>query len=287
MAARTKKRNNTLSSQTEAQASVRQWFKARGWEPLPFQRAAWKAYRDGRSGLIHAPTGVGKTYAAALGPVLSWLATNDYEPGEQHPPPLHILWVTPLRALASDLQSALQDLVTGLNLPWTVAGRTGDTPAGEKKRQRTQLPTVLVTTPESLNLLFTYEGARKRFGNLHLAVVDEWHELMGAKRGVLVELALARLRAWQRHVRIWGLSATLGNADTALRVLLGQTADKGVLIRGPKAKTIRITSLRPDVVERFPWAGHLGLNLLPQVMTTGATRVGGAFSAASRVYRSP
>ncbi len=268
MTVQTPRKRKPAHGLRRGQARVHQWFKRRGWKPLAFQREAWKAYRAGRSGLIHAPTGIGKTYAVAFGPLMAALATGADRRPVEDPPPLTILWVTPLRALASDTQAALQRAVADLDLPWSVAGRTGDTPAAVKKRQNKQLPTVLVTTPESLNLLLSHTGARDRFSLLELVVVDEWHELMGSKRGVLVELALARIRTWQGKIRIWGLSATLGNTARALRTLLGRNADQGVLIRGRVPKSIRVTSIRPELVDRFPWAGHLGLKLLPQVIAT-------------------
>ena len=124
----------------------------------------------------------------------------------------------------------------------------------------------MVTTPESLTLLLSYPGSREKFDSLRLVVADEWHELIGSKRGILVELALARLRSWNRKLKVWGLSATLGNIDTAMQVLLGDTADRGLLIHGLQPKSLVVESLLPDQVERFPWAGHLGLKLLPQVL---------------------
>jgi ATP-dependent Lhr-like helicase len=201
-----------------------------------------------------------------FGPLIAWLEKSTDNASAHETPPLNVLWVTPLRALASDIQTALHRVIADLGLPWTVAVRTGDTPAAVKKRQKQQLPSVLITTPESLHLLLSYPGARAHFGGLELVVVDEWHELLGTKRGVQVELALARLKAWQRDLRIWGLSATLGNTDAALKVLLGTAADQGVLIQGHTPKTIHVASIQPPKMERFPWAGHLGLQLLPQVL---------------------
>ncbi len=266
MNTRTHTRASKPGAPAEARAAIQRWFEARGWEPLAFQREAWKAYRAGLSGLIHAPTGIGKTYAAAFGAMTDALTAARDPKKIDRPAPLAVLWVTPLRALAADTLAALQQAAAEFGLPWQVATRTGDTPAAVKKRQQKKLPTVLVTTPESLHLLLSHAAARERFNHLDLVVVDEWHELMGTKRGVLVELALARLRTWQPRVRIWGLSATLGNTAIALRTLLGRTADQGVLIQGRVPKTISVTSIRPEKVERFPWAGHLGLKLLPRVI---------------------
>jgi ATP-dependent Lhr-like helicase len=250
-----------------------QWFHRRGWDPFAFQRDAWQAYLEGRSGLIHAPTGIGKTYAAWFGSVLEWMQAHPQEDkgADGSTPPLRVLWITPLRALATDIQAALQGVIDDLALPWTVACRTGDTAASVKRRQKKQLPTTLITTPESLHLLLSYPGVRERSRRLRLVVVDEWHELMGSKRGVQVELALASLRAWHADLRVWGLSATIGNTDTALEVLLGDRSKRGIAIRGTAPKTVEVAAIIPAAIERFPWAGHLGLSLLPQVIDTIAS----------------
>ncbi len=256
-------------------AIISRWFRSRGWQPFDFQRDTWNAYLEGRSGLIHAPTGIGKTYAAWFGPLIEWLAqakvrspesASPDEAFKQDVPPLEVLWITPLRALATDIHAALDEVAKDLDLPWSVQCRTGDTSASVKNRQKKELPTVLITTPESLNLLISYAGARKRFGNTRLVVVDEWHELLGSKRGTLVELALARLRTWNLQIRIWGLSATLGNTTTAMQVLLGSFSHNGCLVQGIQPKSVVVESVIPPHVERFPWAGHLGLKLLPQVL---------------------
>jgi ATP-dependent Lhr-like helicase len=243
------------------------WFEQRGWAPFEFQREVWAAYQTGESGLIHAATGTGKTYAAWFGPLLEWLAENPGRAGRpgRGSPPLTVLWITPLRALAADTEAALRAPLRDLGLPWTLETRTGDTRASVRDRQRTRLPTALLTTPESLSLLLSRADARTLFGALRLVVVDEWHELMASKRGVQTELALARLRRWRPELRTWGLSATLGNLETARAALLGP-AGSGRLVKGADPKPIRIDSLLPDSVERFPWAGHLGLRLLPQVV---------------------
>lgn len=238
-----------------------EWFAALGWTPLPFQREAWAAYADGASGLVHASTGTGKTYAAFLGPVLEAVA----EPIATVPPPLRVLWVTPLRALSADTALALERPLRPLGLNWDVGTRTADTPTSVRTKQKKRLPTVLVTTPESLSLLLTYPDAREKFAGLRLVVCDEWHELFGSKRGVLTELALARLRRFSPALRVWGLSATLGNLDAALSALVG-TGRAGRLIRGNVAKRITVDAILPPRIERFPWAGHLGLKLLPEVV---------------------
>ncbi|HVK10045.1 MAG TPA: ligase-associated DNA damage response DEXH box helicase [Gemmataceae bacterium] len=244
------------------------WWTARGWEPFAFQREVWAAYRAGESGLVHASTGTGKTYAAFFGPVLEAVAErggSEATPAESGPPPLTVLWVTPLRALSADTALALEAPLRPLGLTWDVGTRTADTPASARTKQKQRLPSVLVTTPESLSLLLTYPDAREKFAGLRCVVCDEWHELFGSKRGVLTELALARLRAFNPGLRTWGLSATLGNLDTALAALVG-TGRAGRVIRGHVPKPVTIDAVLPPRTDRFPWAGHLGLTLLPRVV---------------------
>jgi ATP-dependent Lhr-like helicase len=176
-----------------------------------------------------------------------------------------VLWLTPLRALAADTGLALARAARALKPHWTVDVRTGDTPASVRTRQERRLPTALVTTPESLTLLLSRADWRDRFAHLAAIVVDEWHELMASKRGVQVELALARLRHVRTDLRVWGLSATLGNLDEARACLLGP-GRPGRIVRGLDAKVIVIETARPATIERFPWGGHIGLKLLPQVV---------------------
>ncbi len=221
------------------------WFERRGWSPFAFQREVWAAYLAGESGLIHAATGTGKTYAAWLGPLLEWMETHEPDPRPWRrtrraaAPPLRVLWLTPLRALAADTEAALRAPLAGLGLPWTLERRTGDTSASVRDRQREKLPTALVTTPESLSLLLSRPDARELFADLACVVVDEWHELLGSKRGVQTELALARLRRFRPALRTWGLSATLGNLDAALAALLGVERRRAGWSRGAAPKEIR------------------------------------------------
>ena len=235
------------------------WFHSRGWNAFDFQREVWSAYRNGESGLIHAATGTGKTLAAGIGPLLEWMDGD----GEVDPP-LRVLWITPLRALVADTEQSLRTPLLGMDIPWSLSSRTGDTKPSLRAKQSKRLPTELVTTPESLALFLAKDEAAQTFRDLRLIVVDEWHELMGSKRGVMTELLLARLRHWQPNVRTWGLSATLGNIDVAMETLLGTR--QGRLVRGVVPKSVVIDSLIPPVMERFPWAGHLGVNMLPQVV---------------------
>jgi len=238
---------------------VEAWVAARGWTPFPFQRTVWRAVRAGESGLLHATTGAGKTYAVWLGA----LAALQRRSPPRQAPPLTVLWLTPMRALAADTLAALKAAAEGIAPAWTLDARTGDTGSAARARQAQRLPTALVTTPESLSLLLTAPDARERLGQVAMVVVDEWHELVGNKRGVQVQLALARLRAWNPALRVWGLSATLGNLEEARDVLTGPT---GRIVQGHVPKPLAIDTLIPGEVQRFPWAGHLGLSMLPAVV---------------------
>jgi ATP-dependent Lhr-like helicase len=243
------------------------WFSANGWRAFDFQREVWRAYLAGESGLVHSATGTGKTLAAWLGPLAEWMQ----EEGEstRQAPALRVLWITPMRALAGDTALSLARAVEGLGVPWTVGLRTGDTPGAERTKQDRRLPSALVTTPESLALMLSRSDAKERLSGLRAVVVDEWHELLGNKRGVQTELALARLRRWNPRLRVWGLSATLGNLDEALATLMGAAPlTKGRVVKGEAGKRIVLDTLMPADVERFPWAGHLGLVMLPEVLRT-------------------
>jgi ATP-dependent helicase Lhr and Lhr-like helicase len=256
------------------------WFQSRGWTPFAFQREVWDAYNAGENGLVHAATGTGKTLAAWCGALIEWLAEQGStsravpDAGVPRPrtrrdkaPALRVLWITPLRALAADTEEALRQPLIDLDIGWTLESRTGDTSTAVRARQRRRLPTALITTPESLSLLLARDDARELFGELRLVVVDEWHELMGTKRGVLTELALARLRFHRPAVRTWGLSATIGNLGDAAQALFGvASARPARIVRGVDPKAVVIDALIPPVIERFPWAGHLGTQMLPQVI---------------------
>lgn len=252
---------------SSGRAIIADWFDRRGWTPFPFQEEAWRAYSAGQDGLIHAPTGTGKTYAAWLGPLIHWLSAHpDRTTWPTESPPLRVLWITPLRALANDTLTTLQAPIDELRLPWSVELRTGDTSSSVKQRQRKSLPTALITTPESLTLMLSYPDSKPLFSTLEAVVMDEWHELLGTKRGIQAELALARLRQWRPDLRTWGLSATLGNLDQALDVLTpGKPTEQRVLISADTRKEVTVDTIIPPDIERFPWAGHLGLKLLPEV----------------------
>ncbi|OBU52006.1 ligase-associated DNA damage response DEXH box helicase, partial [Stenotrophomonas maltophilia] len=179
--------------------------------------------------------------------------------------PLQVLWVTPLRALASDTARALQTVVDGLGLGWRVGLRSGDASNRERRQAREGRIDVLVTTPESLALLLSYPDTLPRMQRLRCMVVDEWHELLGNKRGVLLQLNLAVLRQAAPASQLWGLSATLGNLDEARDVLLPGQPDAPI-VQGVRPRAVSVRSVLPDPGEHFPWAGHLGLAQLPRVL---------------------
>ncbi len=252
--------------------ALERWFASRGWTPFEFQREVWDAYQRGESGLVHAATGTGKTLAAWGGVLLEWISENplvaERPARRDRTPPLRVLWITPLRALAADTEQALRQPLDDLGIPWSLESRTGDTSAAVRARQGRRLPTALITTPESLSLLLTRDDVAGIFADLRAVIVDEWHELVGTKRGVQVELALARLRSLRPTLRSWGLSATIGNLHDAMDALLGRhpVRPPSRIVRGVDPKRVVIDALIPPAVTRFPWAGHLGTQMLPQVI---------------------
>ncbi len=214
--------NSKLKNPTPLQ-TVLNYFASKGQKPFLFQRHAWKAYSEGQSGLIHSATGTGKTLAVWLGPILEWLKQNKTRSkwNPKNPPALRVLWITPLRALAADTENALRAPIEAMGLPWLLESRTGDSSASIKAKQLKRLPTALITTPESLCLLLTHAALQPQLSAIEGVIVDEWHELLGSKRGIQVELALARLRKLNPSLRTWGLSATLGNLTEAGHALVG------------------------------------------------------------------
>jgi ATP-dependent helicase Lhr and Lhr-like helicase len=285
-------------------AAVDAWLEEKGWATFPFQRRVWEEMARGRGGLLHSSTGSGKTLAVWLGALAALRdevgAQARVHGGRSIAPPLTVLWITPMRALAADTLRALEAPMAALCPGWTAALRSGDTTSAQRAAQDRRLPTVLVTTPESLSLLLSRADARDQLGQVRLVVVDEWHELMGNKRGVQTQLALARLRRFASSralsrlregageraaegaggsgsaLMTWGLSATLGNLDEAMRTLQGtavadadaeaQAQAEAVIVHGETDKTLVIDTLLPETAERFAWAGHMGLRMLPQVV---------------------
>ena len=246
-------------------APIEAWFAQQGWTPMPFQRQAWEAYLDGESGLIQVPTGSGKTYAAVMGPIAELLA----DPG----PGLRLLYLTPLRALSRDLALAIQTPIEAMGWPIRVAIRNGDTSSHERTKQLRTPPQILITTPESLSLLLANAKAPELFAQLQAVVLDEWHELMGSKRGVQAELCLSWLRALRPNLRTWAISATIGNLEEAARAAVGvRVGAAGVagpeprLITADIQRATAIISLLPDSIDGFPWGGHLGLRMYEELV---------------------
>lgn len=232
------------------------WFVQKGWTVFPFQNSCWKAIHHGRSGLLNAPTGSGKTFAIWLG----LLSRSDAKRSG-----LKVLWITPLRALSKDISTAMQDAADALHTGWKVGLRSGDTDAKTREALRRKPPDALVTTPESLHLMLASKNYPEYFKNLDAVVVDEWHELIGSKRGVQIELALSRLKSIQPNLLIWGISATIGNLDEAMQVLLGKN-HSGEMIRAANNRFPEIKTVFPDELEKLPWSGHLGIHLLNKVL---------------------
>ena len=286
---------------SKGQKIISDWYKTKKWEQFAFQKEMEKAFLSGYSGLLNAPTGSGKTFAMFLPFIAGYIDKHpeDYKTRKNNG--LQLLWITPLRALTNDIRKAMQSAVDDIGLPWKVGTRTGDTSAKEKLALKKRQPEVLLTTPESLHLMLASKDYAKLFENLQAIVIDEWHELLGTKRGVQLELGLSRIKAvlsgefgvrsletnlqssevfavakssnpqlstQNSHLRIWGISATIGNLEQAAEVLLGVNFPKENirLIRAKLSKKIIIESVIPENIEKFSWAGHLGIKLLPQVM---------------------
>lgn len=213
--------------------NIQDWFLDKGWTPQRFQKATWQAYLAGKSGLLNAPTGSGKTYAIWGGVLQRQLDIG------QLPKKTNVLWITPLRALGVEIQQTTELLTKAFFPTLSVGLRTGDTPQSERVKQKRQPPFGLVTTPESLHLLISNKGHQHFFENLHTVVVDEWHELMGSKRGVQVELALSYLKSFLPDLQVWGISATIGNLDLAQQILLGRPTENQILVQSTQKKRSR------------------------------------------------
>lgn len=245
------------SKVTPALKPIYDWFHSQGWKPLPFQVETWQKQLDGQSGLIQVATGSGKTYAAFMGPFARLLA----EPRKG----LRILYLTPLRSVSRDIERSLQRPIDEMKWKFRVESRTGDTSSTRKSKQRKNPPEVLITTPESLSLMLSYENSTDFFSNLDFVIVDEWHELLQSKRGTMTELCLAHLRKIRPQLQTWGMSASIGNSEEAARALIGNKADF-TLVTSDIRREISIETLLPKKVDTFPWAGHLGLHMLPELV---------------------
>ncbi|MBD1385706.1 ligase-associated DNA damage response DEXH box helicase [Mucilaginibacter rigui] len=270
---------------SKGQKVIQQWYKQKQWKQFPFQKEMEEAYLSGFSGLLNAPTGSGKTFALFLPFLADFINKYPDTYTTQKNNGLLMLWITPLRALTNDIRKAMQEVCDDIGLPWRIMTRTGDTSAAEKAALKRKLPEVLLTTPESLHLMLAQKEYNKVFKGLRVMVCDEWHELLGTKRGVQVELGLSKLKSLSREseleskgglrlqtsdseLRIWGISATIGNLEQAAEVLLGNdfSPERIRMVRAHVNKKLVIESVIPPNIENYSWAGHIGVKLLPQVM---------------------
>jgi ATP-dependent Lhr-like helicase len=241
------------------------WFASRSWTPFPFQLEAWREYLQGKHGLVNAPTGSGKTYALIVPILIEFMRSRNAKSKNGG---LQAIWITPIRALSKEIEYAATRAAEGLGIKWKIAVRSGDTAVKERSRQWEHPPELLITTPESLHLMLAQKGYPDYFKDLKVLVADEWHELMGSKRGVQVELALSRLKAIAPSLKVWGISATIGNMDQALHALLGNYFHEReyVVVKSDIVKRVEVISIFPDTLERMPWAGHIGIVLLDKVV---------------------
>jgi len=299
---------------TKGEQIIRQWYLQKNWEQFPFQQEMMEAYLGDYSGLLNAPTGSGKTFALFLPFLADFINKHPDTYTTQINNGLLMLWITPLRALTNDIRKAMQEVCDEIGLPWRIMTRTGDTSAAEKQALKKKLPEVLLTTPESLHLMMAQKEYPKLFQYLQVVVIDEWHELLGTKRGVQVELGLSRLKALCSvgsaqlavgseeiaaksqskqtanlklqtedcplptaccQLKIWGISATIGNLEEAADVLLGNDfpPERIKMVRAHVDKRLVIQSIIPENIESYSWSGHIGLKLLPQVMEIVAKSV--------------
>lgn len=282
---------------------LKEWLASKELRPFEYQEETWTHINYGRSGLVNAPTGTGKTFSVFLGCLIQFINDHEKSYQQQKKNGLQLLWVTPLRALAKDIGRAMEEVILELGLQWKVAIRNGDTTVSERQKQKRQMPEVLIITPESLHLMLGQKGYAEVFKTLKLIAIDEWHELIGSKRGVQIELALSRLAGLKGNAHdevtssnhnvksegessnhnpkqqtpdsklsIWGISATIGNLQEAMEVLLsplqliGYTKEDGVIVRAKLKKQIDVESIIPDEIEKYPWAGHLGIKLAEKVI---------------------
>ncbi len=242
---------------------AQQWFKKKNWQAYTFQEQTWQAIIDEKSGLLNAPTGCGKTLAIWFGILQAYY--NQPKEVLQQKNKLHTLWVTPLRALSKEIVHATNEVSADLKLNYTIELRTGDTSTAKRAKQKLKPPHAFVTTPESIHLLFASKGYSKLFKTVEFIVVDEWHELLGSKRGVQIELIIAKLRTLNPNLKVWGISATIGNLPQAKDILLHNFLNSTIVTTHIKKEVI-IETILPDMVEEYSWAGHLGLKMLPKIL---------------------
>lgn len=293
---------------------IKKWLDAQDRKPFKFQQEAWESIINNESGLVNAPTGFGKTYSVFLGALIQFINTypNDYAAKKNNG--LQLLWITPLRALAKDIARAMEEVIAELGIQWRIGSRNGDTPVAERQKQKRSMPEVLIITPESMHLFLAQKDYAGTFKDLKILAVDEWHELIGSKRGVQVELAISRIvnvrkkgiGNWElgtncsniititennkastlkpnsknqipnsekestnqptNQLSVWGISATIGNLNEAKEVLLRSLKKDGKIIKAEVKKKFEIESVIPEEIEKYPWAGHLGIKLADKVI---------------------
>lgn len=290
---------------TKGYQVIQQWLSHKNFKPFLFQEETWQHIFNKESGIVNAPTGCGKTFSVFLGSIINFINEHPANYKKIKNSGLQLLWITPLRALAKDIGRAMEEVIAELELPWKIGIRNGDTPVNERARQKKQMPEVLIITPESLHLLLAQKKHTEIFKTLRIIAVDEWHELLGTKRGVQVELAVSRicslatreeknskLAANHSKLSLWGISATIGNLEEAKEVLLSPLSSRrepvpinrevglanrsfsegwgevkdGVIIKSSIEKNIHIESIIPDEIEKYPWAGHLGIKLAHKII---------------------
>jgi ATP-dependent helicase Lhr and Lhr-like helicase len=261
---------------TKGYTIIQKWLNSKSYIPFTFQQQTWQHIIDKKSGLVNAPTGCGKTFSVFLGAVIDFINEHPKNYKIKNKNNLQLLWITPLRALATDIGRAMEEVIDELEIKWKVGIRNGDTSISERQKQKSQVPEVLIITPESLHLLLAQKNYQEVFKSLKIIAVDEWHELHGSKRGVQVELALSRLINISNNsqLSVWGISATIGNLQEAKEVLLSPVAclynhppaSFGETVTAQIDKPIQIESIFPDEIEKFPWAGHLGIKLVDKVI---------------------
>ncbi|NPA08842.1 MAG: ligase-associated DNA damage response DEXH box helicase [Chlorobi bacterium] len=239
---------------------IQQWMADKGNSPFKFQVDTWQKFENGYSGMVIAPTGFGKTFSVFLA-----LLTHFLNHPEKYGKGLKMIWITPLRSLSKDIAKAMQEAIDEIGLYWTVGVRNGDIDPKVRQQQVKNMPEILVVTPESLHLLLGQKNHERFFKELKTIVVDEWHELLGSKRGVMVELGISQLTKYAPKMKIWGITATIGNLDEAMDVLIPYDIKK-TKITAKEQKKIDILPVFPDEVEILPWAGHLGAKLADKIV---------------------
>ncbi len=255
---------------TEGHRVITQWLTAKGLYAFPFQEQTWQQILESNSGLVNAPTGCGKTYSVFIGAIIQFINEHPKDFHSKKSNGLQLIWITPLRALAKDIGRAMEEVISELGMQWQIGIRNGDTHTSERVKQKKNMPEVLIITPESLHLLLAQKKYPAIFQNLRIIGIDEWHELLGSKRGVQVELAISRIinsqYLFDKQPCIWGISATIGNLSEAKDVLLSPLRKKGIIISAKMDKQIQVESILPDEIENYPWAGHLGIKLAEKLI---------------------